>query len=152
MPSPLTTSGTYGYSASVVDLLSASLRISQVIGAEETATGAQLQNGMDAMAAMCKAWQASGIHIWAEEEGILFLNGGQTLYQIGAGSPDHVTLWQTLISTSLQATASSGATTLILNSVNGGIDNQSAVTAGDTIGVQLDSGVNFWTTVSGAPT
>ena len=61
------------------------VRIAQVIGAEETATGAQLQNGLDAMAAMCKAWQASGIHVWCEEEGILFLQTGQTLYQIGAG-------------------------------------------------------------------
>ena len=152
MPTPLLTSGTYSYSASVIDLLQGSLRIAQVIGSEETPTGAQLQNGLSAMAAMCKGWQASGIHVWCEEEGILFLNGGQTLYQIGAGSPDKVTLWQTLIATSLGATALSGATSLTLASVNGGIDNLSAVAVGDTIGVQLDSGVNFWTTVSGTPT
>src|ERR1700689_1586399 len=140
----ITTSGTFSATPSVINLLNAALRIAQVIGAEETATGAQLQNGLDAMAAMCKAWQASGIHVWCEEEGILFLQPGQTLYQIGAGSPDHVTLWDSLVQTSLIANAAASVTTIQVNSIAG-------INAGDSIGIQLNAGTNFWTTVNGAP-
>lgn len=144
MPTPLTTSGTYAYSASVADLLTAALRIDQVIGDEETPTGSQLQTGMDAMAAMVKAWQGSGLHVWCEEEAILFLQPGQTLYQLGAGSPDHVTLFQSLTQNTLASTAAAAATTVVLTSATG-------VLAGDNFGVQLDAGTNFWTTVSGSP-
>ena len=59
MAAPLVTSGTFSATQSVVTILNAALRNAQVIGAEETATGAQLQNGLDAMTAMCKAWQGS---------------------------------------------------------------------------------------------
>lgn len=140
----LTTSGTYTYSASVITLLTAALRQVQVIGEEETASGAQLQTGLDAMAAMCKGWQASGIHVWCEEEGILFLQPGQTQYKIGAGSPDHVTLFDSLLETSLTVTAATGAGSVTLDSVTG-------VASGDQIGIQLDAGTTFWTTVNGAP-
>lgn len=149
----ISTSGTYTYSASVVTLLNASLRIAQVIGSEETATGAQLQNGLDAMSAMCKGWQAAGIHVWCEEEGILFLQPGQTIYQIGAGSPDNCTLWDTLVQTTLSATAATGATSLSVAALTDPLTTAPAViSAGDTIGVQLDAGTNFWTTVSAPPT
>jgi hypothetical protein len=139
-----TTSGTFSGSPSIITLLNGSLRIAQVIGAEETATGAQLANAMDAMRAMCKAWQASGIHLWCEEEAILFLQTGQTQYKIGAGSPDHVTLYDSFVQTSLASVAITGATSLPVVSAVG-------ILAGDQIGVQLDSGSNYWTTVSGTP-
>ena len=145
-----TTSGTFSGSPSIITLLNASLRIAQVIGAEETATGAQLANALDAARAMCKAWQASGIHVWCEEEAIVFFQPNQTIYQIGAGSSDHVTLWDTLILSSLTATALAGATSLTLLTVNGGISG-TRIASGDQIGIQLDSGTNFWTTVSGTP-
>lgn len=128
----------------MIDLLSAALRIGQVIGAEETPTGAQLANGLASMTALCKGWQGSGIHVWCEEEGILFLQPGQTLYYVGAGTTDQCTLWDTLIQTSLAALAAGGATTINVDSIAG-------INAGDNIGIQLDTGLNFWTTVEGTP-
>lgn len=137
----LQTSGSYSATPTVIDLLNASLRIAQVIGAEETATGAQLQNAMDAMAAMVKAWQASGIHVWCEEECILFLQPGQTQYQIGAGSADHCTLWNSAIITNLSTNALAGATSIT-------VDDASEMNIGDSIGIQVSDGTNFWTTVA----
>jgi hypothetical protein len=145
MAAPLVTSGSFSATQSFVDLLTAALRIAQVIGAEETATGAQLQNGLDAMSALVKAWQAAGIHVWCEEEGILFLQPNQTIYQIGSGSPDKVTLWDSLVQTTLASTAAAGATSLTVSSATG-------MNVGDNIGVQLDAGTNFWTTISGTIT
>lgn len=139
------TSGTYAYSPAVITLLNRALRIAQVIGAEETATGAQLANALEAMTAMCKAWQGSGIHVWSEEEAILFLQPEQILYYIGAGSTDHATLWNTLNQTTLTANAAVAATVLQVESISG-------MLAGDNIGIQLDAGTNFWTTVQLFPT
>ena len=140
----LTTGGTYSYQQSAIQIITAALRICQVLGEEETASGAQLQTGMDALNAMVKAAQASGIHVWCEEECILFPQPGQVQYQIGAGSPDHFTLYPSLLQTTLAATVAAGGTSLTLTSATN-------VNAGDQIGVQLDAGTNFWTTVSGTP-
>jgi len=140
----INTSGTFSATQSVIQILNAALRLTQVIGDEETATGSQLQSGLDAMTAMTKGWQASGIHVWCEEEAILFLQPGQTVYEIGAGSPDKCTLWQTLAQTTLIATAAPAATSISVHSIAG-------INAGDSVGIQLDAGTNFWTTVASTP-
>lgn len=144
MAAPLVTSGTYTYSASVVNLLTAALRIDQVIGEDETPTGAQLQSAMDALAAMVKAWQASSLHVWCEEEAILFLQPGQTLYRLGPGSTDHAALFQSVTQNTIATTAAGGDTTVVVTSSSG-------MASGDNFGIQLDAGTNFWTTVNGAP-
>jgi hypothetical protein len=140
----LTTSGTANYSASVVTLLNASLRIAQIIGAEETATGDQLQNGMDAFSAMIKGWQASGIHVWCEEECILFPQPMQPLYQLGPASADNACLFNDLTQTTVTVQANTGASAIT-------VANAAPILSGDTIGIQVSSNVNFWTTVNGAP-
>lgn len=140
----LTTSGTYTYSASVVSLLTAALRLTQVVGANETPTGDQLENGMDAFSAMVKGWQASGIHVWCEEECILFPQAAQPLYQIGPASTDNCCLFNDLTQTTLTAQANAGATTITVASA-------ASMQSSDTIGIQVSSGVNFWTTINGPP-
>jgi hypothetical protein len=140
----LQTSGSYTFSQSAIDIISAALRICQVINEEETPTGAQLANSLAALNAMVKGWQVSGIHLWAEEEAILFPQPKQSLYYLGSTSSDHATLYNQLTMTTLSATALAGATTLNLTS---GTD----FNVGDNIGIQLDAGTNFWTTVATAP-
>ena len=141
----LQTSGTYTFSATAIDIISAALRLTQTINEEETATGAQLINSLAAFNAMIKGWQVSGIHLWAEEEAILFPQKGQTLYYLGSTSPDFATLYTGLAQTYLATTALTGAVTVTVADVAGFV-------AGQNIGIQLDSGVNFWTTISVAPT
>lgn len=135
----LTTSGNYVFSQSAIDIISATLRVCQVINEEETPTGAQLINSLAAMNAMVKGWQVSGIHLWAEEEAILFPQAGQTLYSLGSTSTDNATLYENLTQTTLAATAAGGATTVQLASASG-------FNVGDNVGLQLDAGTNFWTT------
>lgn len=139
-----TTSGLYTYSTSAISLLTAALRIAQVVGEEETPTGAQLQNGLDAFNILVKNIQASGAHVWLQEEAILFLQPNQYQYQLGAGSPDHACLFADLTETSLVSPASASATSITVGSI-AGIGN------GDTIGISLTAGGIFWTTVSGSP-
>jgi hypothetical protein len=140
----LSTSGAYVYSPTFIDIASATLRLTQTINEEETATGAQLNNTLAAANAMIKGWQVSGIHLWCEEECILFPQKGQTLYSLGSSSTDYATLYQSLSQTYLSATALAGASSVTVANVAGFV-------SGQFIGIQLDSGVNFWTTINGAP-
>ena len=96
------------------------------------------------MSAMCKGWQASGIHVWSEEECTLFLQTGQMLYSLGGSSTDHACLTSGYVQTALSADAAASATTISVDSVTG-------IANGYHIGIQVDAGTNFWTTVNGAP-
>lgn len=139
-----TTSGTYVYNQPTIKIISGALRLCGVIGDEETPTSPQLSNALDTLNAMIKGWSASQIHVWCEQECILFLNGGQAQYQLGPGSPDFACLYQDYTGTSLATTAATGATSVVVESATN-------LLAGDNFCVQLDSGVNFWTTISGVP-
>lgn len=139
------TSGTYGWTASVYKLICSALRLCGAIGDEELPTAAQAQNALDAMNAMVKGWQVSQIHVWCEEECILFPQPNQNQYRFGVTSTDNACLFTDLLQTKLTAQGASGAGSVTLASV-------ASIQAGSHVGVQLDSGVNFWTTASGAPT
>jgi hypothetical protein len=138
------TSGSYTYTQTASDLISAALRICSVIADEEIPEPSQAQNTLLALNGMVKGWQASGLHVWCEEECILFLNANQTVYRLGSGSTDHACLFDALTQTSLTATAAGGSSSVQVSSASG-------INAGDQFGVQLDSGINFWTTVSVPP-
>lgn len=141
MPS---TSGTYTFSQSASKLINGALRLCGAIADEETPTAAMAENALDSFNAMVKGWQATGIHVWAEQECILFPQAEQIRYQLGSGSTDKACLFENFTQTALTATAAAGATSISVSSIVG-------LATGDQIGVQLDSGVNFWTTINGAP-
>jgi hypothetical protein len=140
----LTTSGNYVWNESAIQIITFAYRYCQVIGEEETPTGFQLSSAMDAFNAMVKAWQASGIHLWCEEEAILFPQQAQIQYSLGASSTDNGCLFTQYVQSSLSANAAAGATSVSLTSTTG-------ISSGYYIGIQLVSGVNFWTQVNGAP-
>lgn len=140
----LTTSGAYTFSQSAINIITPALRICQVIGDEDTPTGAMLEQGLDTLNAMVKGWQATGIHLWCEEECILFPQANQNSYELGVSSTDKACVFSTLAQTSLSSTAAASATTIVVSSASGIAD-------GYTIGIQQDNGVTFWTTVNGAP-
>ena len=43
---------------------------------EQPLIAAELQDGIDNLNLMMKAWQAQGLHLWSMEEGVLFLDTG----------------------------------------------------------------------------
>jgi hypothetical protein len=105
------------------------------------------------MNAIFKAWDGSGLHIWTEEEGILFLQAGQATYIVGGTTTDHVSYGtayntpaagQGYNTTTLAVNASNGATSINVVSI-------ANMTNGDKIGILMDNGVVFWTTISGVP-
>lgn len=138
------TSGNYAFSPSADRLIKGSLRLCSAINEEETPGASMALTTLEALNGMVKGWQGSGIHVWSEEKCILFTQAGQSRYQFGAGSPDQACLFENFTQTALSGVALAGAGTITLASVSG-------LGSGDAIGVQLDAGTNFWTTISGAP-
>lgn len=135
---------TFPFTQSVYQLIARSLRICNAIGNDEVPTYGLVMNAFIALQSMILGWQASDIHVWCEEECILFPQTGQYQYQVGSASADHATLWNSFIQSQIAVTAPAAATSVSVVSAAG-------IQAGDNFAVQLDSGVNFWTTVNGAP-
>jgi hypothetical protein len=136
------TSGVANYTLTASRIIAGALRMCSAIADEETPDAAMAANAMESLNAMVMAWQASGIHVWCEEEAVLFLNPGQPRYALGLGATDHSCLFSDLAITTITATVSSTVIT---------VASATGIAAADTIGIQLDAGTTFWTTVSGAP-
>lgn len=110
----------------------------------EEPSSAMYAEGMFSINAVVKAWEATGLHVWTEEEYIQFLQPGQAKYVLGGATTDHAALADSWARLTLAQPAAAAATTIVLQ-------DASTVTSGMNLGVILSSGVTFWTTASGAP-
>lgn len=149
----MTTSGSSAFNPSVTAMITQAYQLLGVIAEDEAPTGAMYQTAIFQLNAIVTAAQAIGLHVFTEEEGILFLQAstaagqitGQVRYEIGGPGTNANTAdanqW-TLLTLSQSAAAS--ATSIHVASIAG-------VAAGDNIGVILDNNATFWTTVSGTP-
>jgi hypothetical protein len=88
-----------------------------------------------------KSLMADGAKLWAMELATLFLVPGQAQYALGTGGA-HCTA--SYARTTLTSDATAGANTVQITSATG-------MANGDNIGVLLDDGTLFWTTISGTP-
>jgi len=141
----MTTSNQSNWNPAVTDIVAQSLRQLGVIAEDETPTGAMYQTGIFQLNSIVAAVQATGMHVWTQEEAILFLQPGQVRYEIGGPGTNANTSdsneWQKL---TLTASAPTGAGSITVNTAL-------LVTSGQNIGIILDNGATFWTTVNGAP-
>lgn len=137
------TSGTYGYSESVYQIITTALLNLNVIADDEQPTPTMASAGLRALNGLVALWSAAGIRVWAQEDCLLFLQPNQTKYLLGPSSTDYACLWSDMTETTVPAGASAGASSLVLNSATG-------FAAGNFVGIQLTNGQNFWTTQVGA--
>ncbi len=110
---------------------------------------------------MVKAWEAHSLQLWERKYGVVFPQKNQGLYVLGNPGPggDHSVLTDNLnlgdfIQTTLSVAAVASATSVTLTSItNVGTVGNPAITLASTwfIGIELDTGFLFWTTVNGAP-
>ena len=137
----MATSGSVNYARTRDDIIKRSMRLIGAIEAGEAPTAAETKDAAEALEVMVKEWQADGAHLWAVDEGVLFLTKGDGEYSVGP-SGDHASA--AYVTSTLSAASAASDTTLTVTSITG-------VAASDNIGVVLDSGKMHWTTVSGAP-
>jgi hypothetical protein len=143
-PGNLTTSGTSSFNPAATEIITAAYQILGVINDEETPSSGQMRVGINTLNSMMKELEATGIHVWTEEEGIVFLQQSQRRYLLGGDTPDHACDANSWTLTTLASSANAGATVLQVASISG-------VGVGDNVGVVLSSGLAFWTTVKSAP-
>lgn len=138
----MTTSGSTNFSYNRDQIIRSAARKIGAFAAGETPDAQTVQDFSDALNAMVKEWDARGIHVWTETEATLFLQPNQVQYALGPSSPDNAT--ETWYSTTLAVDANTGETTVT-------VDSDDDITNGDYIGIVLDDGSLYWTTVNGVP-
>lgn len=135
----MTTSGISAFSATRNDIIrQAALQIN-AIGQNVTMSGTMLQDFSFMLNALVKHYQSTGLHIWTETEGTLFLQPGQIRYAVGQGASDHCTRSYTTSTVSVATPISS----TVIPVVDG-----TQFTTGYQVGIILAGGSIQWTTVA----
>src|SRR6185312_16504783 len=87
----MTTSGTSGFTYNRDQIIKMAYRKLGVINASETPGAQMIQDASDALNLWVKALNATGLHIWTEEEATLFLQPNQVSYTLGGTITDNCT-------------------------------------------------------------
>lgn len=144
------TTGTYTWNLNTYRIISGSLRLLGAIQTGESVEADEYQDCLEALNALAKHLQSTGIHVWSEMDITLFLQPGQNRYLIGhdtvlGTSSDHFInsfAWGQFY---LTATAATSATSIALNATTFG-NPTGTLGAGYDVGIWLDAGTTFWTT------
>ncbi|MBB2159265.1 phage adaptor protein [Gluconacetobacter sacchari] len=123
----------------VYRMIAGALRLCGAVGPQEVPRLGLVENAFASLNAMVQAWQASGIHVWAEEDCTLFLQPGQVRYLIGAGSADAVAVSSQCVETVLAAAGVAAQASVAA---------VGSIAAGWQVGIWLDGGGVFWTGVA----
>lgn len=88
--------------------------------------------------AMIKEWQGMGLHLWAKQEGLLFVTPYQAEYDLGS---------YTYFTKTEDAVVNQLSTALVAGDTAVNVVTTSGIAVNDKIGIVLDIGSTFWTTV-----
>jgi len=139
----MATSGSVNYTLNRDQIITAALRKLRVIDPRLSVDSQDITDGAQALNLMIKSWQLDGVFLWLNEEIVLHLAYNTQSYNLGP-TGDHAALTSDAGYTQLAAAASSGDSSLTVDSITGVAD-------GDYIGIQLDDGTIQWSTVDGTP-
>lgn len=141
----MTTSGSYAWNPTLTQIVrQAHLNIGAIQDGEEV-SASMFNDAVFVLNGMVKALEATGLHVWAEEEAILFLQPDQAKYVIGgSGITANTSDADEWIEATLAQPASAGATSIVL-------EDALLILDGMAIGIVLSDGITFWTTVNGSP-
>ncbi|RJO60811.1 MAG: hypothetical protein C4542_08155 [Dehalococcoidia bacterium] len=137
----MATSGVVTLSTSQDALIRRAFRLLGLIQVGGTRYPEEMDNAAEALNSMLKEWDSQGVGLWLIKPVTLYPQMDSASYNLGP-SGDHATL--SGVSTETSAAASSGASTISVDSATGIADTY-------YIGVELDSGSFQWTTVNGTP-
>ena len=137
----MATSGSVDFTMTRTEIIEHSLSLLGVYGVGRTVSAEDMSVGVMALNSMIKSWQARGLYMWGREEAVLFLEDNVESYTLGNGSGDaKMALRSDAQVSQLGAAASSGATSLMVDSTTG-------MAASDNIGIVQDDDVVHWTTI-----
>lgn len=135
----MATSGSISYNENMAQIIGDAYALINVFQPDEPIPNSDYQYAVRQLNRMVKHWQTQDIHIWTKSEATLFLTLNQGEYTFpGARATE------SYVETELSADEASGQTTLSVTSSSG-------MTVNDQIGILLDSGALFWSTISAIP-
>lgn len=140
----MTVSGTTDFNPAFIYIVTSAYRKLGVINENEEPTAGMMEDANYALNSLVKEWMATGLHVWTEEEGILFVQPGQVRYLIGGNVLTNTSDAYAYVLGELTTTAVQGATSLTVDSIVG-------IIQGQNIGIVLDTGETQWTTVKYPP-
>lgn len=134
----MATSGTYDFTINRDDIIREASDIVGSYSNNEALPAYEVTGCARKLNLIVKAWMAQGIHLWTLDNATLFLDIGTPSYLLG---PTGANCTNNYVHTTLNTGSLSGATTLDVVSATG-------MSIDDYIGIVLDSGDLFWTTIS----
>lgn len=140
----MATSGVDTWNPYLIDIIRQALLNATAVDETEEPSADQYLTALRQLNGLVKTIEATGAHVWTEEEAVLFLQPGQGRYVIGGAAADNTADAEDWILMDLTAPAAAAATTITVDDVTG-------VASGMNIGITLVDGSVQWTTVSGAP-
>lgn len=132
-------SGSFNYDRTGAQIIAAALRKLQVLAEGQSATTNQETTGLEALNLLLKAWQSKGMPLWQLRDVYVYPIHDTNSILLGP-SGGHAST--ELIRGTLTADAAAAATSLSVDTDEGTTANS------DAIGIELDSGNIFWTTIS----
>jgi hypothetical protein len=139
----MSTSGTYSFLVTRDDIIRQAMLAIGKLDPYESPDPQQTVDCSMMLNALVKQWMgkadfARGLKVWTRKRGHLFLSNSAYQYTVGPGA----TGWtNSYVAPTLAAAAAASATSLTLSSTT-------SISAGYYIGIELDSGALYWTTVS----
>lgn len=136
----MTTSGNVSFNMTARRIIDSAFGKIGVKVQEQPLQDPEFQDGIDALNLMIKSWSAQGLHLWAKDEGILFLDVGKTDFLLGP-SGDEACQFDDFIGTTTTTAKVTNDTVIDLALTTNMVE-------GDTIGIELDDNTRHWTTIS----
>lgn len=145
----MATSGSYSFSVTQADIINTSAQILGKLGEGEVLSASDFQMlsrilNMIVKQLQGKADKSAGLKMWTRRRGHLFLSSTTGGYLVGPGAkgwtnsvPGSGSPWQP----ALTGSVAGGGSVITLSSATG-------LQVGSNIGIELDSGDMFWTTIS----
>ena len=127
-------SGSFDFTQNRSQIISNSFVEAGVLRPDETPDSDESVFAAVQLNMMLKAWQADGLHVFANRQATLFLERDKINYKLGA-TGDHAT--ESFSTTAMRVAAVN--TNTIME-----VDTTTGMTAGDYIGVELDDGTMHW--------
>lgn len=138
----MATSGNTSYNMTTTGLITKAHELLGTIQPGESVSGEDYASTLSTLNAMVKQWQASkNLYLHHVAEATLFLEVGQSKYQIGNGSSDKCGLNTNVVETQLTTSEIITDTLMHVNSTTG-------MLAGDVVGVVQDDNTIHWTTIA----
>src|SRR3990167_1103697 len=113
----MATSSSTDFSVTATDIVTDAYIMLEAVGIGETLSGDDYVLGLRWLNYMVKTWQAQGLHLWTETEGLVFVTADQISYQLGGSGADRSSTED--LKTELAADAATSATSLTVDSTTG---------------------------------